>query len=131
MAFIHCEHLAKNFGIRHLTLALSSDNWEDNMDFGFKSKYGWLTAKFGKYPNGRVGIQLLQDGFPFARMSVNLPDVELQEREFHLDMQQCLPIINDIMDCGHFEDMNREDQSGFKTFSVYKIKDHVPIDVVQ
>ena len=101
------------------------------MDFGFKSKYGWLTAKFGKYPNGRVGIQLLQDGFPFAKMSANLPDVELHEREFHLDMEQCYPIIKDIMDCGHFEDMNREDQSGFKTFSVYKIKDHVPIDVVQ
>ena len=94
--------------------------------FGFKTQYGWANVRWGKYPNGKLAIQLVSDYFePIARMSVNLPDVELAEREFHLDMQQCLPIINDIMDCGHFEDMNREDQSGFKTFSVYKIKDKI------
>lgn len=99
--------------------------------FGFKSKYGWLTAKFDKYSNGRPSIHLYQDGFPFARMSVNLPDATLQDREFHLDMQQCDSIIKDIMDCGHFEPMNREDVSGFNTYEVFRIKDHVQIDVIQ
>jgi len=131
MVFTHCEHPVSNFGIRHLTLALSSDNWEDNMDFGFKSKFGWLDAKFLKYPNGRLAIQLMQDGFPFAKMSVNLPDVELQEREFFLDMYQCNSILEDIHDCGHFEHLGRKESSGFNTYSLYRVKNHIPLEVIQ
>jgi len=36
--------------------------------FGFKTKFGWLDARVGRYANGHLGIQLLQDGFPYASL---------------------------------------------------------------
>lgn len=96
--------------------------------FGFKTQYGWATVRWGQYPNGKLAIQLLSDYFePMARMSVNLPDVELSDREFHLDMNQCYSLIKDIMDCGHFEGTGRFHQSGFNDYEVFRVKDHVNI----
>lgn len=95
----------------------------------FKSKHGWLTARFGRFSNGHLGIQLFQDGFPFARMTANLPDTELDTREFHFNSNDCFEILEDVMECGHFEDMNREDKSGFCTYPVFKLKDHVEITI--
>ena len=96
--------------------------------FGFKTKYGWANVRWGQYPNGKLAIQLVSDYFePIAKMSVNLPDVELAEREFHLDLNQCYSIIDDIMDCGHFESTGRHNPSGFNEYEVFRVKDHVTI----
>ena len=95
----------------------------------FKSKYGWLTAKFDRYSNGHLGIQLFKDGFPFAKMSTNLPDTELDTREFHFNTNDCFEILRDVLDCGHFENMNRPDNSGFCTYTVLKVKDHVELSI--
>jgi len=93
----------------------------------FKSKYGWLTGRIGRYANGHLGIQLFQDGFPFAKLSTNLPDTELEPREFHFDQNNYWELYRDIMDCGHFEDTGREDKSGYCTYPVLKLKDHIEI----
>lgn len=130
MVFTHCEHPVSNFGILHLTLALSSDNWEDNMDFGFKTKFGWLDAKFLKYPNGRLAIQLIQGGFPWARLTTNLPDVDLEPREFHFNKSDCWEIYKDLIDCGHFEDTGKKNESGFNTYPVMRVKNHIPLEVI-
>ena len=98
--------------------------------FGFKTKYGWANVRWGQYPNGKLAIQLVSDYFePIAKMSVNLPDVELAEREFHLDINQCYSLMKDIMDCGHFEGTGIYHQSGFNDYEVFKVKDHVNIQL--
>ena len=51
--------------------------------FGFETKYGWANVRWGRYNNNNLAIQLMTDSFePLAKMSVNLPDFELQDREF-------------------------------------------------
>ena len=54
---------------------------------------------------------------------------ELDPREFHFNSNDCFGILEDVMFCGHFEDMNREDKSGFCTYPVFKLKDHVEITI--
>ena len=95
--------------------------------FGFKTKFGWLDARVGRYANGHLGIQLLQDGFPYASLSSNLVDTELESREFHFDINKLSDLYGDIMDCGHFEDTGREDNSGYCTYPVLKLKEHIEI----
>jgi hypothetical protein len=95
--------------------------------FGFKTKFGWLDARVGRYANGHLGIQLLQDGFPYASLSSNLVDTELESREFHFDINKLSDLYGDLMDCGHFEDTGREDNSGYCTYPVLKLKDHIEI----
>ena len=95
--------------------------------FGFKTKFGWLDARVGRYANGHLGIQLLQDGFPYASLSSNLVDTELEPREFHFDLNKLSDLYGDLMDCGHFEDTGREDNSGFCSYPVLKLKDHITI----
>jgi hypothetical protein len=95
--------------------------------FGFKTKFGWLDARVGRYANGHLGIQLLQDGFPYASLSSNLVDTELESREFHFDINKLSDLYGDLMDCGHFEDTGREDESGYCTYPVLKLKDHIEI----
>ena len=95
--------------------------------FGFKTKFGWLDARVGRYANGHLGIQLLQDGFPYASLSSNLVDIELEPREFHFDENKLSDLYGDLMDCGHFEDTGREDISGYCTYPVLKLKEHITI----
>ena len=47
------------------------------------TQYGWATAKFGRYANGHLGIQLYQEGSPLSKISTNIPDTKLESREFH------------------------------------------------
>jgi hypothetical protein len=96
--------------------------------FGFKTKYGWANVRWGRYNNNNLAIQLMTDSFePLAKMSVNLPDFELQDREFFLDINQCHSLLKDIHDCGHFEYLGRKEKSGFSEYSLYRVKDHVEI----
>ena len=95
--------------------------------FGFKTKFGWLDARVGRYANGHLGIQLLQDGFPYASLSSNLVDTELEPREFHFDFNKLSDLYGDLIGCGHFEDTGRTDTSGYCSYPVLKLKDHIEI----
>jgi len=95
--------------------------------FGFKSKFGWLDARVGRYTNGHLGIQLFQDGFPWSSLTRNLIDTELESREFHFDKNNLFELYKDLMSCGHFEDTGREDKSGYCSYPVLKLKEHIKI----
>jgi len=51
----------------------------------------------------------------------------LEPREFHFDFNKLSDLYGDLMDCGHFEDTGREDNSGFCTYPVLKLKEHIEI----
>ena len=95
--------------------------------FEINTKYGWATAKFGRYSNGHLGIQLLQSGFPLAKISTNILDTELESREFHFDDNNYGSMKEDILKCGHFEDTGKTDKSGWCEYPVYRVKDHIEI----
>lgn len=97
----------------------------DKIDF--KSKFGWLTARFGRFSNGHLCVKLFQDGFPFATVGINIEDTQLDSREFHFDDNNVWSIYKDMIDCGHFEDTGREDKSGFCSYPVLRVKEHVSI----
>jgi hypothetical protein len=92
-----------------------------------KTEYGWLTARFGRFPNGHLGIQLFQDGFPFARIAANLIDTEIESREFHFNSNDAGSMKEDVLKSGHFEDTGKVDNSGWCEYPVFKVKDHVEI----
>lgn len=95
--------------------------------FEINTKYGWATAKFGRYSNGHLGIQLFQEGLPLAKISVNLPDVEIDSREFHFNSNDSGSLQEDVLRCGHFEDTGKTHKSGWCEYPVYRVKDHVEI----
>ena len=92
-----------------------------------KTEFGWATAKFGRYSNGHLGIQLFESGMPLARISTNLPDTKIEPREFHFDNNNLHSLKDDILNSGHFEDTGKVDKSGWCEYPVFKVKDHVEI----
>lgn len=92
-----------------------------------KTEYGWATAKFGRYSNGHLGIQLIQEGQPLAKISTNLIDTEIDPREFHFDDNNCGSMKEDILRCGHFEDTGKVDKSGWCDYPVFRLKDYVEV----
>ena len=93
-----------------------------------ETEYGLATAKFGRYANGHLGIQLFESGMPLAKISTNILDTELESREFHFDDNNCGSMKEDILKCGHFEDTGRVDKSGWCEYPVFKVRDDVVID---
>jgi hypothetical protein len=91
------------------------------------TKYGWATAKIGRYSNGHVGIQLFQDGMPLVKISTNLPDTNIEPREFHFNSNDAGSMKEDVLKSGHFEDTGKVDNSGWCEYPVFKVKDHVEI----
>lgn len=91
------------------------------------TQYGWATAKFGRYANGHLGIQLYQEGSPLSKISTNIPDTKLEPREFHFNSNDAGSLIDDVLKSGHFEDTGRKDKSGWCDYPVFKVKDHVEI----
>ena len=92
------------------------------------TKYGWTTARFGRYSNGHLGIQLFLDGGePLAKISTNLPDTNLEPREFHFDTNNNSSLVEDIMRSGLFDDTGKKHQSGWCEYPVLKVKDHIEI----
>jgi len=93
-----------------------------------KTTYGWAKAKFGRYANGHLGIQLFLDsGEPLAKISTNLTDTELEPREFHFDENTYSSLKDSILSSGHFENTGKVDKSGWCTYPVFKIKDHIEV----
>ena len=92
------------------------------------TSYGWTKARFGRYPNGHLGIQLFLDrGEPLAKISTNLPDTNLESREFHFDENNNPSLKESILSCGHFEDTGKSVQSGWCTYPVFKVKEHISL----
>jgi len=91
------------------------------------TRYGLATAKIGRYTNGHVGIQLFQDGIPLVKISANLPDTDIEPREFHFNTNDAGSMKEDVLKSGHFEDTGKVDNSGWCEYPVFKLKDHVEI----
>ena len=91
------------------------------------TKYGWASARIGRYSNGHLGIQLFQDGSPLAKISANLIDTVLEPREFHFNSNDADSMKEDVLKSGHFEDTGKTNFSGFCEYPVFKLKDHVEV----
>jgi hypothetical protein len=91
------------------------------------TRYGLATAKIGRYTNGHVGIQLFQDGIPLVKISANLPDVEIESREFHFNNNDAGSMKEEVLNSGFFEDTGKIDKSGWCEYPVFKVKDPVVI----
>jgi hypothetical protein len=91
------------------------------------TKYGWATAKIGRYSNGHIGIQLFQDGMPLVKISANLQDTEIESREFHFNSNDADSMKEEVLKSGHFEDTGKSHQSGWCEYPVFRLKDHVEI----
>jgi hypothetical protein len=93
-----------------------------------KTPYGWSQARFDRYANGHLGIQLFLDrGEPLAKISTNLIDSNLEPREFHFDENNNSSLKDSILSSGHFEDTGKSDNSGWCTYPVFKVKEHIEI----
>ena len=65
------------------------------------------------YPNGRIAITLTcEDGMPYATVSTNVPEINLQEREFILS-HNCSSILGHLMSAGLFVDTGKKVDYGF------------------
>jgi hypothetical protein len=91
------------------------------------TKYGWATAKIGRYSNGHLGIQLFQDGMPLVKISANLEDADIESREFHFNSNDADSMKEEVLKSGHFEDTGKSHQSGWCEYPVFRLKDHVEI----
>ena len=93
-----------------------------------ETKYAWTTARFGRYSNGHLGIQLFLDGGePLANISTNLLDTNLEPREFHFDSNNNSSLVEDILRSGLFDDTGKKDKSGWCEYPVFKVKEHIEI----
>ena len=90
--------------------------------------YGWAKARFGRYANGHLGIQLFLDsGEPLAKISTNLIDTKLEPREFHFDENKYSSLKECILNCEHFENTGKIDKSGWCEYPIFKVKEHIEI----
>ena len=62
-----------------------------------------------------------------AKISTNLIDTNLEPREFHFDENKYSSLKDSILSSEHFEDTGKVDKSGWCTYPVFKIKDHVEV----
>ena len=91
-----------------------------------ETKYGWTTARFGRYSNGHLGIQLFLDGGEsLAKISTNLLETNLEPREFHFDANNNASLKDCILRSGLFEDTGKKDKSGWCEYPVFKVKEHI------
>jgi hypothetical protein len=64
---------------------------------------------------------------PLAKISTNLPDTNIDSREFHFNSNDAGTLKDDVLNSGHFEDTGKSDKSGFCEYPVFKLKDHVEV----
>jgi len=74
-----------------------------------------LNVVFGKYPNGRTAIRLMDEfGCPYATATVNLPDDELGEGEvFIKDYSENTGVLSALVDAGIISESKEKASSGF------------------
>lgn len=77
--------------------------------FGMTSEVT-LTPEFEEYANkGRTAISFYEDGMPFARLTVNLPDQHLNEGEvFVKDWSENQGLVEALVEAGYLIPTGRE-----------------------
>lgn len=69
---------------------------------------------FGRYANGRLAIQFVDDEGPFSKLTTNLPDQHLNEGEvFVKHWAENEDLFDALLEFGWLEDTGREVASGF------------------
>lgn len=82
--------------------------------------------EYGKYCNNRVAVQVYDDEGPFATLSVNVPEIKLEQNEFILSHNLMSPIfekfLTEMLDTGKFEDTGKRCSYGFcKNVPIWRI----------
>ncbi len=72
---------------------------------------------FFKYRNGRVAVRVFEDGTPYATLSTNVEDLNLQENEFILNHDLLHPMfasfLNEMLATGLVRDTGTTCRYGF------------------
>ena len=84
-----------------------------------------VEMKLHQYGNGRPAIQLIdQIGCPFGMLTVNIPDIELEENEFCVkDWSENEVLVGAVMEqTDLFEDTGRAVKMGFVMAPIWRLK---------
>lgn len=83
-----------------------------------------LELEFHSYlDNGNLAIRLMEDGFPFDMMTVNLDDMEADEITLNPTEQTYKPYVEALVELGLIQsaEPTRFNPSGFVLFHVFKL----------
>ena len=85
------------------------------MEFSHFGKKYEGELDFGRYPNGNLAIQLnLDDGEPYATLSVNVEGIKLADNEFVAKTySENEGLVEQFVEKGHFIPVSRDAQVGF------------------
>jgi len=73
-----------------------------------------------KFPNGRIAVYVT-DGLD-ARVSINVPDIELRDDETLVKMTEtCAPIRDNLLSMGVFTDTGTRYQIGFHELELWRV----------
>lgn len=77
-----------------------------------------------KYPNGRTCLQAFSDsdGIPYAKLTVNLVNEEVNENEIFLDVNNIRSVLKDLRAANLIEEIVGVAQSGFVLYPKVKLK---------
>ena len=88
-----------------------------------KTRYGDMDVDIALYKTGGTAVILNQDGQRFATLSVNFPEVELEEGEFAVKTwSENEQIAEDALASGLFIDTGKRIRSGYVGASVWRFK---------
>jgi hypothetical protein len=97
---------------------------ENEYNYNLLGEIYKVRVKIGKYPKGNNSIELydLEDGFPFAKSTVNLPGLERDEVAIK-NYSENEGMLDFLVDNGIVHSPHRSERSGFVTVPVCKIKE--------
>ena len=85
--------------------------------------YGDMEVEVILYKTGGTAVLLIQDNYRFATLSVNFPEVKLEEGEFAVKTwSENEQIAADALASGIFIDTGKRIQSGYVEASVWRFK---------
>jgi len=88
-----------------------------------KTRYGDMDVDITLYKTGGTAVILTQDGQRFATLSVNFPEVELEEGEFAVKTwSENEQVAADCLASGLFIDTGKRIKSGYVEASVWRFK---------
>jgi len=88
-----------------------------------KTRYGDMDVDIALYKTGGTAVILNQDGQRFATLSVNFPEVELEEGEFAVKTwSENEQIAEDALASGLFINTGKRIRSGYVEASVWRFK---------
>ena len=79
----------------------------------------------GRYPNGRLAVQLTEHGEPFATVSVNIPEVPLARDEFFVKVySENEGLLDELLRVGAIHFTGRRLQTHLGPTPVYRLPAH-------